>query len=173
MALCTRDAREPRNKAMRKRGRYGGSLSHPSMCFSFSVLQYHPTEKCLLSNNIRDYYFVSQGKTTIPGLDDGEEMQITDVSARPPGLTLNEDSRTSSSYNHFAISSYVADILLGSVFVLLDFQYGSGNSNERYWPCRFGRERRLATGGKSNKRFWMERLTILLGSQMNFNCAMC
>lgn len=39
---------------------------------------------CLLSNNIRDYHFVSQGKTTIPGLDDGEEMLITDVSARSP-----------------------------------------------------------------------------------------
>lgn len=35
----------------------------------------------LLSNNIHDYYFVSQGKTTIPGLDDGEELLITDVSA--------------------------------------------------------------------------------------------
>lgn len=39
------------------------------------------TEMCLLSNNIRDYYFVSQGKTTIPGLDDGEELIVTDVSA--------------------------------------------------------------------------------------------
>lgn len=38
------------------------------------------TEMCLLSNNITDYYFVSQGKTTIPSVDDGEEMLITDVS---------------------------------------------------------------------------------------------
>lgn len=35
----------------------------------------------LLSNNVHDYYFVSQGKTTIPGLDDGEELLVTDVSA--------------------------------------------------------------------------------------------
>lgn len=35
----------------------------------------------LLSNNINDYYFVSQGKTVIPGLDDGEELLVTDVSA--------------------------------------------------------------------------------------------
>ena len=35
----------------------------------------------LLSNNVHDYYFVSQGKTTIPGLDDGEELFTTDVSA--------------------------------------------------------------------------------------------
>lgn len=35
---------------------------------------------CLLSNNIHDYYFISQGKTTIPNVDDGEEFRITDVS---------------------------------------------------------------------------------------------
>lgn len=33
----------------------------------------------MLSNNIMDYYFVSQGKTTIPGVDDGEECIATDV----------------------------------------------------------------------------------------------
>jgi hypothetical protein len=35
---------------------------------------------CLLSNDINDYYYVSQGKTTIPNLDDGEEELLTDVS---------------------------------------------------------------------------------------------
>lgn len=35
---------------------------------------------CLLSNNVNDYHFVSQGKTTIPNVDDGEECLITDVS---------------------------------------------------------------------------------------------
>jgi hypothetical protein len=39
-----------------------------------------PTEICSLSNNINDYYYVSQGKTTIPNLDDGEEGMLTDVS---------------------------------------------------------------------------------------------
>lgn len=34
---------------------------------------------CLLSNNIMDYYVVSQGKTTIPNVDDGEELELTDV----------------------------------------------------------------------------------------------
>lgn len=33
----------------------------------------------MLSNNITDYYVVSQGKTTIPGVDDGEECELTDV----------------------------------------------------------------------------------------------
>lgn len=37
-------------------------------------------ENTLLSNNIMDYYYVAQGKTTIPNVDDGEEFIITDVS---------------------------------------------------------------------------------------------
>lgn len=49
--------------------------------FFFFFLPGHPVEMCLLSNNIHDYYFVSQGKTTIPGLDDGDELVVTDVSA--------------------------------------------------------------------------------------------
>lgn len=36
---------------------------------------------CLLSNDVMDYYIVSQGKTVIPGVDDGEEMRLTDVSS--------------------------------------------------------------------------------------------
>lgn len=36
-------------------------------------------EMCYLSNNIMDYYFVAQGKTSIPGVDDGEECELTDV----------------------------------------------------------------------------------------------
>ncbi|XP_074106354.1 myosin heavy chain isoform X19 [Cotesia typhae] len=44
----------------------------------------------LLSNNIRDYYFVSQGKTTIPGLDDGEELLATDQAFDVLGFTQQE-----------------------------------------------------------------------------------
>lgn len=36
-------------------------------------------DKCLLSNDVYDYHIVSQGKTTIPSVDDNEEMLITDV----------------------------------------------------------------------------------------------
>ena len=36
--------------------------------------------KLLLSNNVHDYKFVSQGKVEIPGVDDGEELLLTDVS---------------------------------------------------------------------------------------------
>lgn len=38
-----------------------------------------PLDKAMLSNNIMDYYVVAQGKTSIPGVDDGEEMELTDV----------------------------------------------------------------------------------------------
>lgn len=37
-------------------------------------------EMCFLSNNIYDYNNVSQGKITIPNMDDGEEFAATDVS---------------------------------------------------------------------------------------------
>ena len=32
-----------------------------------------------MSDNIYDYNFVSQGKVTIPSMDDGEEMGLTNV----------------------------------------------------------------------------------------------
>jgi len=35
-------------------------------------------EKCLLSNEILDYWFVSQGKLTVPSIDDKEDMQFAD-----------------------------------------------------------------------------------------------
>ena len=34
----------------------------------------------LLSNRIGDYYYISQGKTRIPGVNDSSEMEETDVS---------------------------------------------------------------------------------------------
>jgi hypothetical protein len=35
---------------------------------------------CFLSDNIYDFPTVSQGKLTIPNVDDGEELELTDVS---------------------------------------------------------------------------------------------
>lgn len=37
-------------------------------------------EICFLSTDINDYPMQSQGKTSIPGVDDGEEGYLTDVS---------------------------------------------------------------------------------------------
>lgn len=35
---------------------------------------------CVLSNDIYEYNYVAQGKITIPNVDDGEELELTDVS---------------------------------------------------------------------------------------------
>ncbi|XP_065215432.1 myosin heavy chain, muscle isoform X26 [Planococcus citri] len=47
-------------------------------------------DMCLLSNNINEYHFVSQGKTTIPNVDDGEEFRITDQAFDVLGFTQEE-----------------------------------------------------------------------------------
>ncbi|KAK0086371.1 hypothetical protein PV325_003303 [Microctonus aethiopoides] len=57
-------------------------------------------EMCCLSDNISDYYFVAQGKTTIPGVDDGEECQLTDGKTRIPGVNDAEDmEQTDEAFN--------------------------------------------------------------------------
>ncbi len=45
------------------------------------TIPYNPTHPadCLLSNNVYDYRIVSQGKTTIPSVDDASEFEDTDV----------------------------------------------------------------------------------------------
>nr|CAI5869310.1 unnamed protein product [Callosobruchus analis] len=47
-------------------------------------------DKCLLSNNVNDYNFVAQGKTTIPNVDDGEEFRVTDEAFDILGFTPEE-----------------------------------------------------------------------------------
>ncbi|XP_029675373.1 myosin heavy chain, muscle isoform X9 [Formica exsecta] len=47
-------------------------------------------DQCLLTNDITDYYFVSQGKTTIPNVDDGEECLLTDQAFDVLGFTQEE-----------------------------------------------------------------------------------
>lgn len=48
--------------------------------FAFSCFL---TEMCYLSNDIYDYHNVSQGKVTIPNVDDAEELLLTDVRIKP------------------------------------------------------------------------------------------
>lgn len=48
------------------------------MCLMTMLL----TEICLLSDDIYQYNNVSQGKITIPGVNDAEELLLTDVSSR-------------------------------------------------------------------------------------------
>ncbi|XP_032677929.1 myosin heavy chain, muscle isoform X8 [Odontomachus brunneus] len=47
-------------------------------------------DMCFLSNNIYDYYNVSQGKITIPNVDDGEECLLTDQAFDVLGFTQEE-----------------------------------------------------------------------------------
>lgn len=59
-------------------------MKPPFDFYNISIFQnlnsWATVEKCLLSNDIYDYYNVSQGKITIPSMDDGEESTLTDVS---------------------------------------------------------------------------------------------
>merc|ERR1739848_809118 len=47
-------------------------------------------EKCLLSNEILDYWFVSQGKLTVPSIDDKEDMQFADEAFDVLGFSEEE-----------------------------------------------------------------------------------
>ena len=47
-------------------------------------------EKCLLSNNILDYWYVSQGKITVPSIDDKEDMMFADEAFDVLGFTEDE-----------------------------------------------------------------------------------
>jgi myosin heavy chain 6/7 len=47
-------------------------------------------EKCLLSNEIKDYWYVSQGKLTVPSIDDREDMQFADEAFDVLGFTSDE-----------------------------------------------------------------------------------
>merc|ERR1712013_364993 len=47
-------------------------------------------EKCFLSNDILDYWFVSQGKLTVPSIDDKEDMQFADEAFDILGFSEDE-----------------------------------------------------------------------------------
>merc|ERR1712142_460858 len=47
-------------------------------------------EKCFLSNNILDYWYVSQGKITVPSIDDKEDMMFADEAFDILGFTETE-----------------------------------------------------------------------------------
>lgn len=47
-------------------------------------------DMCFLSDNIYDYFNVSQGKVTVPNMDDGEEFQLADQAFDILGFTTEE-----------------------------------------------------------------------------------
>lgn len=58
----------------------------PNLSQNFWITPNPHLEICLLSDDIMDYHIVSQGKTTIPSVDDAEELTFTDV--RPVSFCL-------------------------------------------------------------------------------------
>merc|ERR1712142_1162370 len=58
-------------------------------------------EKCLLSDDIYDYWWVSQGKVTVPSIDDKEDMMFADEAYDILGFT-NEEK-----YNIYKLTSVV------------------------------------------------------------------
>merc|ERR1712048_1501921 len=48
-------------------------------------------EKCLLTNDILDYWYVSQGKLTVPSIDDKEDMQYAHEAFQSLGFTQEEE----------------------------------------------------------------------------------
>lgn len=62
---------------------------------SYHIFYQIMTQKALrerygLSDNIRDYKFVSQAEITVPGMNDTEEWQITDVRNLQSTTNINE-----------------------------------------------------------------------------------
>ncbi len=58
-------------------------------------------EKCLLSNNIHDYWWVSQGKVTVDSIDDKEDMQFADEAYDILGFSADEK------YNVYKLTAVV------------------------------------------------------------------
>merc|ERR1712066_1014485 len=58
-------------------------------------------EKCLLSNDIYDYWWVSQGKTTVPSIDDKEDMMYAHQAYGILGFTPEE------TYNIYKLTAIV------------------------------------------------------------------
>ena len=58
-------------------------------------------EKCFLTNDIYDYWWVSQGKVTVPSIDDKEDMMFADEAYDILGFTSDEK------YNIYRLTSVV------------------------------------------------------------------
>ena len=57
---------------------------------TISIISLSHAENCELSNNIRDYHFVSQGKVSVESIDDKEDMQFADEAFDILGFTNTE-----------------------------------------------------------------------------------
>merc|ERR1712142_1022351 len=64
-------------------------------------------EKCLLSNDILDYWYVSQGKLTVPSIDDKEDMVFAHEAFQSLGFTEQEEYDT---YKNTAIMMHMGNM---------------------------------------------------------------
>ena len=55
-----------------------------------NLCQLHFSCRCLLTDNILDYWYVSQGKITVPSIDDREDMQFANEAFDVLGFTQEE-----------------------------------------------------------------------------------
>lgn len=110
------------------------SLSNPKVSNEDTRPWFSSTEYTLLSNNINDYHFVSQGKTSIPGVDDGEEFIITDVSA----YTVSKQPRHLCIFitiTHFVHITPSSEPNFGMVFQSQAFCNRSGSQYSNFWAA--------------------------------------
>ena len=56
----------------------------------FELTSFCISEESLLSDNIRDYHYVSQGKVSVESIDDKEDMQFADEAFDILGFTREE-----------------------------------------------------------------------------------
>ena len=100
--------------------------------------------KCHLTNNIYDYWWVSQGKTTVPSIDDKEDMQFADEAYDILGFT-NEEK-----YNVYKLTAVVMHM---------------GNLTKDFVPV--GKEEQAEVKGDANA----EKVAEICGVDLEWLCA--
>ena len=100
--------------------------------------------KCHLTNNIYDYWWVSQGKTTVPSIDDKEDMQFADEAYDILGFT-NEEK-----YNVYKLTAVVMHM---------------GNFTKDFVPV--GKEEQAEVKGDANA----EKVAEICGVDLEWLCA--
>ena len=99
--------------------------------------------KCHLTNNIYDYWWVSQGKTTVPSIDDKEDMQFADEAYDILGFT-NEEK-----YNVYKLTAVVMHM---------------GNLTKDFVPV--GKEEQAEVKGDANA----EKVADICGVDLEWMC---
>lgn len=73
------------------------------------------TDICFLGDDIYQYNNVSQGKITIPGIDDAEESLLTDVSNPTPNITPSIPTRQNNNACCQLLTLYIKSSLITKI----------------------------------------------------------